>query len=591
MAAAVSSHGNEERKWWKEAIVYQVYPRSFKDSNGDGIGDIKGITSQLDHLKELGVDVLWVSPFFKSPQKDFGYDISDYLDIHEEYGNLDDVDELIRELHKRGMKLMIDGVWNHSSDQHAWFLESRSSKTNPKRDWYIWRPPKYDAQGNRKPPNNWLAVFRGESAWTWDETTQEYYLRLFVKQQPDLNWDNPKVRTAIHDVMRFWLARGVDGFRMDVIAFISKTVGLPDASIREEGYEMQPAWEHYAGQNKVHDFIQEMNREVLSKYDCITVGEVPCIQDSEKLAAFSKIDNRELQMIFTFEQMDVDSTSTSMLSYRPFLLSELKGIWNRLQVEIPEHGGWNSIYISNHDQARPVSRFGSDLPEFRDVSAKMLATFTSTLSGTLYVYQGEEIAMANVPKTWTLEDYPDPATHLYYNEVKQRRLEANPDKDPDMTDILSDLQHKARDNARTPMQWSTATNAGFSDSPNTAAKPWMRVNPDYVKYNVETERSDPNSVLSYWKKAIQFRKANLACTYGIFRQLEPENEQLFIYTKSHASQTLLVVLNFTKQEQSWQIPAECGKASRLSGNFDDASLVYGTLALRPFEAVVFGLSK
>lgn len=575
------------RKWWKEAVVYQVYPLSFCDSNGDGIGDIQGIISKLDYLKELGVDTVWFSPICKSPLEDNLYDISDYKAIHEPFGTLEDVDRLIKELHARDMKMVFDIVVNHTSVEHPWFKESRSSRDNPKRDWYIWKDPKYDADGNRIPPNNWLAVFRGGPAWTWDEKTGQYFLRLFTPGQPDLNWENPDVRDAVHDIFKFWCERGVDGFRCDVIVFISKTPGLPDADITEPESKYQPASQHYANGPRAHEFLMEIHNKVLKNYDLITVGESPCSYDLDVMLRYVKEESRVLQTMFTFEHMDIDGTGASPYVLRDWKLPEFKKIISKYQTDLVDAGGWHALYDSNHDQARPLDRFGSNTPEFRDISAKMLALWHCTLTGTQYVYQGEELGMGNVPREWGIEEYLDVATHAWYNEELELRRARQGVQDPDMSDAMRGLQRKARDNARTPMHWDDTANAGFSPE---GVKPWMRVNDDYHRYNVKTEQQDPNSILNFWKKLIKFRRDNLACTYGAHVLLEPEHEQLFAYTKEYKGQKLLVVNNFSSETVKWSAPQEnLGKLERVLGNYEQTKVDDGAMSLKPWEGVVYSV--
>ncbi|KZO97428.1 glycoside hydrolase family 13 protein [Calocera viscosa TUFC12733] len=569
--------------WWKEAIVYQIYPHSFSDSDGDGIGDLRGIIARLPHLSDLGVDVVWLSPIYTSPGRDMGYDIADYRGVNPLYGTIQDFDEMLAAMHARGIKLMMDLVVNHTSDQHAWFLSSRSALTSPKRDWYIWRPPRYTSSGERIPPNNWMSSFRGSSAWTWDEHTGEYYLRIFTEEQPDLNWDNEEVRRAVYEDMRFWLDKGVDGLRMDVINMISKPAGLPDAPVTEEDRFLQPAWKTFTNGPRVHEFLKEMHREVLSKYDLITVGEAPFTHDVDTLVQYVLPEEKELQMIFTFELHDVDGVPRFPLKPRPFHLAEFKAVVDKYQTVLLERGGWNSVYLENHDQARSVSRFGSEVGEWRARSAKMLACCHLTLSGTAYVYQGEEIGMVNIPKSWGLEEYKDVKTRLVLNA---RRTPENPN--PDMSDILADLSHKARDNARLPMQWDCSANAGF-----TTGVPWMRVNDDSAEWNAEKQIADERSVFAFWRRMVRFRKASPACTYGHFQQLAPSHPHIFAYRKLHARQRLLVVLNFSSSETPWQLPEELGSAhgkyEAVVGNYQKPVMANerGLVHMRPWEAVVW----
>ncbi|THH10431.1 hypothetical protein EW145_g1337 [Phellinidium pouzarii] len=557
--SAAAKTNTLQRAWWKEATIYQVYPSSFCDSNNDGIGDLNGINSKLDYLKDLGIDVVWLSPIYKSPQKDMGYDISDYRDIDPRYGTLDDWDRLAKGLHARGLKLMMDLVVNHTSDQHDWFKKSRSSKADPKRDWYIWRPAKYDEQSNRHPPNNWKSVFQG-SAWEWDKATEEYYLHLYLTGQPDLNWENVEVRNAVWDLMRFWLDRGSDGFRMDVINLISKVPGLPDAPISNPCEEFQPAPMYYANGPRVHEYLKEMNREVLSKYDrLITVGEAPFTHDMKALSQYVLPDNHELNMVFQFELMDIDSsgqTRDNPLVPRKWKLTEFKEVINRWQIFLREEGFWNrtflplySVYIQNHDQARCVSRFGNDSNAWRETSAKMLAMLQIAQTGTLYVYQGEEIGMANAPRSWTIEEYEDIATQNYYERIFIERKKDQGCETPDMTDVLDGIQKKARDHARTPMQWNESKNAGFSD-----VSPWMRVNDDYTKWNVDAQHNDQASVLQFWKKLLKIRKSHDTLVYGDFSLIDDQNEEVFAFKRSLEDRSALVILNFTDRDVEFKLP-------------------------------------
>ncbi|KAJ9132590.1 Alpha amylase [Pleurostoma richardsiae] len=394
------------KTWWKEAIVYQIYPASFFDSDGDGVGDIPGIISKLDYLQGLGVNVLWLSPIYKSPQVDMGYDVSDYRDIHTPYGTLSDVDHLIAELHNRRMKLLMDLVVNHTSDQHAWFKQSRSSKTDPKRDWYIWRSPRRDESGQRLPPNNWSSIFGG-SAWQYDAVTDSYYLHLFAAEQPDLNFENPAVREAVHSDMRFWLDRGIDGFRMDSVNLLSKAPGLPDASVSCVGAPYQPAFKHFVNGPRIHEWLGEMNDKVLSNYDLMTVGELPMTPDPKDVLKFVASGRKELNMVFQTDLVDLGFGHEGKFFPYHWKLPELKRIVNKWQTLLAAQDGWNAVFLENHDNGRSVSRFASDAPRYRLVSAKMLAMLLGTLGGTLYLYQGQEIGMKNAPEDWGLEDYID----------------------------------------------------------------------------------------------------------------------------------------------------------------------------------------
>lgn len=553
-----------ERAFWKEAVVYQIYPRSFKDSNGDGIGDLQGICSKLDYLKELGMDVIWLSPVYKSPNDDNGYDISDYYDIMDEFGTMADWEELLAGLHARGMKLMMDLVVNHSSDEHAWFVESRSSKDNPYRDYYIWHPGKEDGSA----PNNWTSFFSG-SAWQLDEATGEYYLHLFTKKQPDLNWENPKLRKSVYDMMSFWLDKGVDGFRMDVINLISKVPGLPDDG--KEG--LSDGSPYYMNGPRIHEFLQEMNAHVLSRYDVMTVGEAPGVTVEEAIHYTGK-DRHELQMVFQFEHMDVDSGANGKWDLQPWTLSKLRGVLHKWQTGLAEDG-WNSLYLNNHDQPRMVSRFGND-KEYRLESAKMLATLLHTLKGTPYIYQGEELGMTNV-KFASIEEYRDVEIHNMYRE---QVVEGGADPGT----IMQAIQTKGRDNARTPMQWSAEANAGF-----TTGTPWIGVNPNYTEINAEEAVADPGSIYHYYRQLIALRKENPVMVYGDYELIMQDHEQIYAYTRTLAEEKWLIVLNFTGHPVALELPEGL---STEGGDIVIANYpVEGmdSSQLRPFEARVYSL--
>jgi len=560
----------ERRAFWKEAVVYQIYPRSFMDSNGDGIGDLRGILSKLDYLKELGVDVLWLSPVYKSPNDDNGYDISDYRDIMDEFGTMADWELLVEEIHRRGMKLMMDLVVNHTSDEHPWFIESRSSKDSPYRDYYIWRPGKEDG----REPNNWVSFFGG-SAWEYDEQTGEYYLHLFSKKQPDLNWENPAVRREVYDMMKFWLDKGVDGFRMDVINLLSKTPGLP--SVGDERY----AWggEHFMNGPRIHEFLQEMNREVLSKYEVMTVGETPGVT-VEDAKLYTGEDRNELQMVFQFEHMDVDSGPGGKFDVKPWTLKDLRGILHKWQAGL-EQTGWNSLYLNNHDQPRMVSRFGDD-GKYRKESAKMLATLLHTLKGTPYIYQGEEIGMTN-PSFPDISDYRDIETLNMYREfVHERGMPKE--------QVMKAIHAKSRDNARTPMQWNSSENAGF-----TTGTPWIKVNPNYKEINVEEALADPDSIFHYYKKLIALRKQHDVMVYGKYDLILEDHDQIYAYTRTLGEEQWLIMLNFFGTETVFELPEHLKHSSRklIIANYGDIdeSQAIDRVELRPYEARVYQLIK
>jgi oligo-1,6-glucosidase len=562
-----------EKKWWKECVVYQIYPRSFCDSNGDGIGDLRGIISKLDYLKELGVDVVWLSPVYQSPNDDNGYDISDYQDIMTEFGTMADWEEMLADMHQRDIKLVMDLVVNHSSDEHAWFVESRKSKDNPYRDYYIWRPGK-----DGKEPNNWASAFLG-SAWQYDGATDEYYLHLFTKKQPDLNWENPKVRQEVFDMMNWWCQKGVDGFRMDVINMISKVPGLPDAEPVSGQRYVFPNKESVNGP-RLLEFLGEMKQEVLSKYDLITVGETPSVSINHA-AALTDADTGPLNMVFQFEHMGLDHEPGSpygRFSTGKLKLTDLKKLMTRWQKGL-EGRGWNSNYLNNHDQARQVSRFGDD-GMYRVESAKMLGTFLHLLQGTPYIYQGEEIGMTNVAFE-SIDDYDDVEIHNFYRE---HVIEGSCSADEAMRMIRA----RSRDNARTPVQWSAAPNAGF-----TTGTPWLKVNPNYPEINVEQALADPNSVFYYYQKLIQLRKSVPAIVYGAYDLILPDHEQIYAFTRTLQGQRLLVILNFSAETPLFELPEEfpVSGAELLIGNYPvDPAEDISNFQLKPYEARVYQLN-
>ncbi|MEK8205733.1 alpha-glucosidase [Paenibacillus sp. FSL L8-0696] len=556
------------RTFWKEAVVYQIYPRSFQDSNGDGIGDLQGIISRLDYLQKLGVEVVWLSPVYKSPNDDNGYDISDYQDIMDEFGTLQDWEELLTGLHARGIKLMMDLVINHSSDEHPWFVESRSSKDNPYRDYYIWRPGGPD--GER--PNNWSSVFSGP-AWELDETTGEYYLHLFSRKQPDLNWENPQLREELYKMITFWLDKGVDGLRMDVINMISKVEGLP-SSHRDGLAPGELAWggEYYMNGPRVHEFLHEMNDKVLSNYNIMTVGETPGATVEDAIL-YTDEERKELQMVFQFEHMDVDSGPDGKWDVAPWTLSKLRDILHKWQVGLADKG-WNSLYLNNHDQPRMVSRFGDD-GKYRVISAKMLATLLHTLKGTPYIYQGEEIGMTNVKFT-AIEHYKDiEILNMYREKVTEGGADPN--------SVLNAIHIKGRDNARTPMQWDDSANAGF-----TEGEPWLKVNPNYKEINVEQALADSDSIFYYYQRLLALRKKNPIMAYGEYKLLLPEHEDIYAYTRTLDDEKWLVLLNFNEVPQTVDLSAELSKATELIiGNYPDDAPTRELL--RPYEARVYRL--
>ncbi len=553
-----------EKAWWKEAVVYQIYPRSFMDSNGDGIGDINGITSRLDYLKELGVDVLWLSPVYQSPNDDNGYDISDYQAIMEEFGTMEDFDRMLEGIHARGMKLVMDLVVNHTSDEHPWFVESRKSKDNPYRDYYIWREGK-----DGKEPNNWGSCFSG-SAWEYDKTTDMYYLHLFSKKQPDLNWDNPKVRDEVFQMMNWWCEKGIDGFRMDVISLISKKPGLPD------GYQAPGALYGDSGCANgphVHEYLQEMNQKVLSHYDLMTVGECAGVT-IEEAKKYANADGRELSMVFQFEHVEANGPMGKWTDER-VQLKDFKTTMSKWQTEL-EGKAWNSLFLGNHDQARSVSRFGNDAPEYRAVSAKMLVTCLHMMQGTPYVYQGEELGMTNCPFP-TLEDLRDIESINAFHELTEAG-KVNPE------DMMRYIRLRGRDNARTPMQWDDSANAGF-----TTGTPWIMVNPNYTEINAKTEMEDPDSVFRYYQKIIGLRKKEKVMVYGTYQLLDPDNEKLYVYTRTLDNEKLLVICNFTEEEEIYSVPEEFSEGEVLISNYHRET-VEKEILLKPYEALVLKIS-
>ncbi|MCY1139853.1 alpha-glucosidase [Actinoplanes sp. Pm04-4] len=555
--------------WWKSAVVYQIYPRSFADADGDGMGDLRGIIDHLDHLSGLGVDVIWLSPIYPSPQDDNGYDISDYQNIEPVFGTLEIFDELLAGVHARGMKLIMDLVVNHSSDEHPWFLESRSSKDNPKRDWYWWQPAREGLEPGTPgaEPTNWGSVFGG-SAWELDEKTGEYYLHLFSKKQPDLNWENPEVRSAVYEMMNWWLDRGIDGFRMDVINMISKVVPLPDGRLTA-GSLYGDGSAGFINGPRLHEYLQEMHREVFAGRDAmLTVGEMPGVTvDEAKL--FTDPERHEVDMVFQFDHVWADRGEDPWL-LMPLQLTNLKAIFNRWQAGLAEVG-WNSLYWNNHDQPRAVSRYGDDSAEYRVASAKMLGTVLHLHRGTPYIYQGEELGMTNYPFR-AIDEFRDiEALGQYAQAVEQEG------RTPE--EVLTVLRARGRDNARTPMQWNASAHAGF-----TTGTPWLAVNPNYPEVNAEAAQADPDSVYHYYRKLADLRHTEPAVVDGDFTMLLPNHEQLYAYTRRLVNTELLVIGNFSGSE----VHAD------LEDDWSGAELVLSNVAtppdgwtLAPWQAVVY----
>jgi oligo-1,6-glucosidase len=560
------------KAWWKECVVYQIYPRSFYDSNGDGIGDLGGVIQKLDYLQTLGVSVVWLSPVYQSPNDDNGYDISDYRAIMAEFGSMVDWDKLLAGMHQRGIKMVMDLVVNHTSDEHPWFVEARKSRDNPFRDYYIWRPGRDGGE-----PNNWKSHFGG-SAWEYDAATGEYYLHLFSRKQPDLNWENPKVRAEVYDLMRFWLDKGVDGFRMDVINMISKAPGLPDAPVTTPD-RYQYGGKYFINGPRLMEFLREMKREVLSKYDILTVGETPSVTTQDAIE-ITNPQTGALSMLFQFEHMAIDADGGgdgSRRSVRRWNLLDLKRIMTRWQKDLQERG-WNSIYLGNHDQPRPVSRFGDDGP-FRVQSAKMLATFIHLQQGTPYIYQGEEIGMTNVAFD-SIEDYRDIETLNMYREMVE-------EKGMDARAVLEIIHAKSRDNARTPMQWNAGEQAGF-----TTGIPWLRVNPNYPKIHVEQALQDRDSIFYYYQKLIRLRKQYPIMVYGDYDLILADHAQIYAFTRTMGAERLLVILNFSQDTPVFELPSHIAFSQQelLIANYGvNSAEDLQQIKLRPYEARVYRL--
>ena len=543
-----------KKTWWKESVVYQVYPRSFNDSNGDGIGDIKGITEKLDYLKELGIDVIWLSPVYKSPNDDNGYDISDYEDIMDDFGTMEDMDELLKEGNKRGIKILMDLVVNHTSDEHKWFIEAKKSKDNPYRDYYVWRDPV-----NGEEPNDLTSAFSG-SAWQYDEESGQYYLHLFSKKQPDLNWENEEVRNKVYDMMNFWIDKGIGGFRMDVIELIGK---IPDEKITSNG-------------PKLHEYIKEMNKKTFGGKDLLTVGET-WGSTIEIAKQYSNPDDSELSMIFQFEHILLDQQpGKEKWDLKPLELLDLKKALSRWQTGL-EGTGWNSLFWNNHDLPRIVSRWGND-KEYRVESAKMLATLLHGMKGTPYIYQGEELGMTNV-RFESLDEYKDIESLNMYKERKEKGYSHE--------EIMESIYTKGRDNARTPMQWDDSENAGF-----TSAEPWIKVNPNYKEINAESQLNDENSIFNYYKKLIKIRKSNPVVVHGEYKLILEENKEIFAYTRTLENEKLLVICNFTGNKTKFICKEQIEFKSRellISNYVVDINETISNIDLSPYESRVYKL--
>jgi oligo-1,6-glucosidase len=551
---------NSDRKWWKEAIVYQLYPRSFKDSDGDGIGDLKGIISQLDYLKSLGVDAIWLNPIYSSPNDDNGYDVSDYRNIMKEFGTMADFDALLKGLHNRGMKLIMDVVVNHSSDEHEWFKQSRSSRNNPYRKYYHW----WNAE-NGKPPYRYSLFDINHDAWMYDSLTNAYYLHYFSRKQPDLNWENPKLRQEVYDILKFWAEKGTDGFRLDAFQFAAKDTTWPAFPV---GFEKNFV-KYYAMQGNLHGYLQEMNAAVLSKYDVMSVAEGAgnSFEDAHNLVDAHR---RELNMAYAFDGVDI----AKMEGYSLLHFKEVFSRWDSAFAT----DGWLSIYLANHDQARMVSRFGNDSPAFRDLSSKMLTTFILSMRGTAYYYNGDELGMTNAGFE-KIEDYKDMPTLNEYQNQKN--------KGGDLNKFMQRIKFESRDNGRTPFQWNASIHAGF-----TTGTPWIKVNPNYKTINAAAQEKDPNSCLNYFRTLVKLRKANPVLVYGKYTLLDKSNPNVYAYTREEGNQRILIVLNFSAGVAQVNTGLNLTNTKMLLNNYKDASvnnISQSIIWLRPYEALIFTL--
>lgn len=553
----VKTSQKNDSKWWKEAVVYQVYPRSFKDSDGDGVGDLKGIISKLDYIKSLGIDAVWLNPIYTSPNDDNGYDISDYRQIMTDFGTMEDFDLLLKGMHERGIKLIMDLVVNHSSDEHEWFKQSRSSRDNKYRDYYHWWPAE-----KGKPPYRWSFFDVNSDAWEYDVQTDAYYLHYFSQKQPDLNWENPKLRREIYEMMRFWLDKGIDGFRMDAFQFASKDTTWPELP---KGYEKNII-KYYGVGPYLHDYLQEMNREVFSKYDIMTVAE-GAGSTPENAMLFVDPDRKELNMAYHFESVDIGK------HINDFGIVKYKDIFSRYDETFKDKG-WLSIFLANHDQPRMVSKFGNDTPKFREISSKMLSTFVMTMRGTPYYYYGDELGMTNI-RFDSIEDYHDVDTRNKYIGLKN--------KGGNLNAFLEGQKQTSRENGRTPFQWDTTKNAGF-----TSGKPWLKVNPNYNLINAETQEKDPNSTLNYFRRLVKLRKKEPVFVYGKYTLLDRENTRVFAYTRDLEGKKVLILLNFSEKESSFNIGIPITKSKIILGNYTNPKKLKKNI-LRPFEALIIEL--
>jgi len=560
-----TDEANNNRRWWKEAVVYQIYPRSFKDSNGDGIGDLQGIITELDYIKSLGIDVVWLNPIFASPNADNGYDISDYQAIMPEFGTMADFDALLNGLHSRGIKLVLDLVVNHSSDEHEWFKQSRSSRNSPYRDYYHWWPAE-----KGKPPFRPSVFDVDGSGWRYDQPTDAYYLHYFSYKQPDLNWENPKVRQEVYDMMRFWLDKGVDGFRMDVITFISKDTAFPVVTQNMLDGLYQGDWYRYfADGPHLHDYLKEMNAEVLSRYDVMSVAEGTGVTTATA-NLFVDADRKELDMLYHFEGINLGYVPGKFKEVEPrgYKLVDFKRIYSEWDATF-ENKGWGTIYLGNHDQPRMVTRWGNDAPQYRELSSKMLTTFLMTMRATPYYYAGDELGMNNI-KFDRIDDYRDIESINMYEQVKNAG--------GDLSAFLNAQKISARDNGRTPFQWDASANAGF-----TVGVPWLAVNQNHNVVNVATEDSDPNSCLNYFRRIVTFRKANPVLVYGKYQLLDALNPHVYAYTRQLGETKMLIMLNFSAKTVAVPQGLDIGGKKFEMGNYPDPG---PAASLRPYEAVI-----
>ncbi|HPI05810.1 MAG TPA: alpha-glucosidase [Saprospiraceae bacterium] len=560
IASAQTSEKNNDRKWWKEAVVYQIYPRSFKDSNGDGIGDLRGIISKLDYIKSLGVDVVWLNPIYSSPNDDNGYDVSDYRNIMSDFGTMADFDALLKGMHERGIKLVMDLVVNHSSDEHEWFVQSRSSRTSPYRNYYHW----WDAEKGKPAPRYSLFDINHD-AWKYDSLTNAYYLHYFSRKQPDLNWENPKLRQEIYDIMKFWAEKGIDGFRLDAFQFAAKDTNFP---VFPAGYEKNFI-QYYAMGEHLHDYLREMNAEVFSKYDVMSVAEGAgkSFQDAHDLV---DADRKELNMAYAFDAVDIAKPEG-------YSLLHFKEVFSRWDSAFAQNG-WLSIFLANHDQARMVSRFGNDTPAFRDLSSKMLATFIMTMRGTPYFYYGDELAMTNAGFE-RIEDYKDMPT---LNEYQYQKNTGG-----DLKKFMEQVKFGCRDNGRTPFQWDATHNAGFS-----SGTPWIKINTNYKIINAQAQEKNPASTLNYFRSLVNVRKKNLTLVYGKYELLDKNNPSVYAYTREDESGKLLILLNFSKENALADIGMDVSKKTVLLSNYKERSRPgkrKNTVVLKPYEAKIYVL--